>query len=74
MAIHKHLANTAFGPEEITVMADVFREACQILELSGRCTEPYKNLVAKKIIEFAHAGESDPLVMCARSLSSIDVP
>lgn len=47
-----------FEPDEIRLMTDAFEDACRVLGFSDP-TNPWRDIVAKKIIEAAQAGERD---------------
>ena len=46
MAIHKLIANGAFGPDEIRVMSDAYEAALIVLQL-GNSNDPITELIAK---------------------------
>ena len=50
----------SFDPEMIKVMSEAFEDALASLHLVDR-TDPMTEIVAKKIIECAQAGERDPI-------------
>jgi hypothetical protein len=50
--------NGAFEPDEIRLMTAAFEDACRVLGLADP-TNPWRDIVAKKIIEAAQAGERD---------------
>jgi hypothetical protein len=49
----------AFAPEEITLLTKVFEDACRTVGLTDPAN-PWRDIVAKVIIEAAQAGERDP--------------
>jgi len=57
--IHRLLEREAFEPELIAIMGDVFEGVLQTLGLVDR-QDPLTEMVAKKVIELAQAGERDP--------------
>ena len=59
MPIRPLLERSAFGPDEIEVLASAFEAALRELNLADR-TDPATTLVAKRIIELAQQGERDP--------------
>ena len=59
MAIYRLLKFSAFDPEMITSMTAAYEDALRVLRLADR-QDPITELVAKKIIEIAQLGESDP--------------
>jgi hypothetical protein len=64
------LQGSAFGPEEIKVMATAFQGALNALGLMDRVA-PLNELVAKKIIEIAKTGERNPGRLRDRALKSL---
>jgi hypothetical protein len=50
MTIHRLLHDTAFGPEEISVMVAAFEDALRELGLANRA-DPATEIVAMRIIE-----------------------
>jgi hypothetical protein len=67
----------SFDPEAISIISAVFEKACDALGLSNR-RDALTELLAKKVIEAAQAGDRDPLriyqmVMdsCVRQLRAI---
>jgi hypothetical protein len=61
------LQDGAFGPEDIKVMSMAFEKALRALGLIDRA-DPLTELVAKKIIEVAKTGESNPTRLRNRAL------
>ena len=59
MPIRQLLDNTAFNPEEVTLLRDVFEDTLRALKLVDR-SDPVTMLVARTIIELASQGERDP--------------
>jgi hypothetical protein len=72
MAIHKLIANGAFGPDEIRVMSDAYETALVVLQLSNS-DDPIAELIAKSIINVSAAGERDPAQMAERALNALGV-
>jgi hypothetical protein len=70
MPVTRLLQNTAFDPETIRVISDVFEKALIDLGLTDR-TDPLAELLAKKIIEAAQTGERDPLRIYQRAIDSL---
>jgi hypothetical protein len=58
MPIVRLTKDAAFEPDEIRLMTDAFEDACRVLGLADP-TNPWRDIVAKKIIEAAQAGERD---------------
>jgi hypothetical protein len=50
--------NGSFEPDEIRLMTDAFEDACRVLGLADPAN-PWRDIVAKKIIEAGQAGERD---------------
>jgi hypothetical protein len=73
MAIHDLVKDSAFGPEDIDRMVAAYEAALQLLRLTKR-DDPVTELVAKKIVEIALAGERDPPRICARALNELGIP
>jgi hypothetical protein len=59
MPIRQLLISSAFNPEEVTMLRDVFEDTLRALKLADR-SDPVTSLIAKKIIELASRGERDP--------------
>jgi hypothetical protein len=57
--LYRLLQNSAFEPAAIEAMSAAFEDVCRDLGLAER-TDPLRDLVAKKVIEFAQRGERDP--------------
>jgi hypothetical protein len=59
MAIYRLLKFAALEHEMIASMTAAYQDALRVLQLAD-CEDPFTELVAKKIIEVAKNGESDP--------------
>ena len=59
MPIRQLLDHTAFNPEDVTLLRDVFEDTLRALKLVDR-SDPVTMLVARTIIELASQGERDP--------------
>lgn len=59
MPIRQALVEQSFDPEQVRAMAVAFEKACQSLGLTDT-PDPLTDIVARKIIEMAKAGERDP--------------
>ena len=70
MPIIPLLQGSAFGPEEIKVMATAFQGVLNALGLMERA-DPLNELVAKKIIEIAKTGKRNPGRLRDRVLKSL---
>jgi hypothetical protein len=53
----------AFEPADIEAMSRALEAACAVLRLSKR-EEPLRQIVARKVVECAGAGERDPRILC----------
>jgi hypothetical protein len=63
--IYRLLQNSDFKSEDIQSMTRAYERAVVLLALQNS-TEPFKELVARYIVEVARTGESDPEAICAR--------
>lgn len=64
MTIHQFLGDKgAFGPEDLKAMGEAFSAALNKLGLSAR-NDPMVEMVARRIIRAALAGERDPIRLC----------
>lgn len=73
MPINRLAAEAAFGPDEIARLTSAYEAALQLLRLADR-NDPVTEIVAKKIIDVARAGETDPAHICARALKELGIP
>jgi hypothetical protein len=66
------IRDTAFGPEAVASMGEAFDRACTATAELGR---PFlrQAIIAKRIIEFAKAGERRPQVLCDRAWDGLGV-
>jgi hypothetical protein len=67
------LENAAIDPEGIKAMTAAYEDTLRVLRLAGR-TDPITKMIAKKIIELAHAGERDRVRLRVRTLQELGVP
>jgi hypothetical protein len=65
--------NFAFEPEHIQAMHRAFETVCAKLELSTGTGVQVTELVARKIIELARAGEHDADRLAARALAEFGI-
>jgi hypothetical protein len=72
MAIYRLLKFSAFQPEEITSMTAAYEDALRVLQLADR-QDPITELVAKKIIEVAELGETDPVRIRELALKELGI-
>jgi hypothetical protein len=56
--LYRLLQSCAFEPVAIEVMSAAFEDVCRTLGLAER-SDPLRDMVAKKVIEFAQRGERD---------------
>jgi hypothetical protein len=70
MPIRQRLGNLTFEPSDIEAMNRALEKACVMLRLSKR-EESLRQIVARKIIECAAAGERDPEVLCQMVVSEL---
>jgi hypothetical protein len=59
----------SFNPEAISIISAAFEKACDALGLSNR-RDALTELLAKKVIEAAQAGERDPLRIYQMAMDS----
>jgi len=71
LALYRLLDGAAFEPEAIKAMTDAYEEALRTLRLTDR-SDPIAEIVARKIIQCANTGESDPARLCAAALRSMN--
>ena len=72
MAIYRLLKFAAFEPEMIASMTAAYEDALRVLRLADR-QDPITELVAKKIIEVAQLGESDPVSIRELALKELGI-
>jgi hypothetical protein len=73
VAIYRLLQRSAFGPEDIALLASAYEDALRALKLNDR-DDPITQLVAKRIIEAAQTGLRDPDSLCATAIKDLKVP
>lgn len=71
MAIYRLLQNSAFDPVMIKRMTDAYEDACRVLGLQDRRSDPITELVARKIIEVAQIGVKDPAEISRMAIAEI---
>jgi hypothetical protein len=59
MPIRRMLQGTAFAPQDVQVLSEVFDAALRELGLVDR-SDPAVELIAQRIIQLASSGERDP--------------
>jgi hypothetical protein len=57
--LYRLLQNCAFEPAAVDAMSAAFEDVCRTLGLA-ELSDPLRDMVAKKVIEFAQRGERDP--------------
>ena len=70
MPLYALLQNCDFDADVTAAMSAAFEDVCRVLGLAER-TDPLRDLVARKIIECAQAGERDPRRLRDRALAAI---
>jgi len=65
--IQRLLKEAVFDPDEVARLVAAYESALKLLRPKDR-TDAVKELVAKKIIEVARAGNPDPANICAQAL------
>ena len=70
MTIFRLIKESAFGPDQIKVMAEAYQATLKALHLQAG-TEPINELIAKKIIGIVQAKEHDPKRICARTIKEL---
>jgi hypothetical protein len=73
VAIYRLLQKSAFGPEDIQLLATAYEDALRALKLNDR-DDPITQLVAKRIIGAAQTGLRDPDSLCATAIKDLKVP
>jgi hypothetical protein len=70
MAIYRLLQQTAFSPEDITLLVKAYEDCLAALKLPNEVT-PRTETVAKAVIEIAQTGIRNPGEICARVMDRI---
>jgi hypothetical protein len=70
MAIYRMIRQSVFEPEMIERMTAAYEHALKELGLADR-NDPITDLVARKVIEIAEMGESDPDRLWRRALEAL---
>jgi len=70
VAIYRLLQHSVFGPEEVARLGDAYEQALKALRLVDR-NDPVSELVAKKIIDVARTGETDPARISALAIQAL---
>ena len=66
MPILRLLEGAAFTPEQVNLIVAAYEKCLKGLGLVNRA-DPFAEAVARKIIEVANEGETDPDLMCERA-------
>jgi hypothetical protein len=72
VAIHKLIANSSFGPDEIEVMKAAYEAALVDVGVSDP-DGPITDLIAKAIVNVIANGERNPEVVAERALNALGV-
>ena len=70
MAIYRLLQSSVYGPEEIARLASAYEQALKALRLTDR-GDPVTEIVAKKVIDVARTGETDPARISALAIKAL---
>jgi hypothetical protein len=70
VAIYRLLSGSTFDPDAIAAMTRAYERVCIALEIVHR-NDPLPEMIAKKIIERAKAGELDVVRLCEAVLSDL---
>lgn len=73
MSITAFLRNQAFDPETLTLMADVYEEACAALGLAER-NGPLNEIIAGRVIELAQRGVRTPTALYMMTVQGFKHP
>jgi hypothetical protein len=68
--MHRYLANTHFKPETVAKVCKAFEIAKRAMHDHGQ-PEVIQEILAKKIIDLAHQGETNPAKLSQRALNDI---
>jgi hypothetical protein len=72
MPITRLATEAGLGPDDIACASSAYEAALKLLNLTDR-TDPLTEVVAKKVIEVAQAGEDDAMRICARVLDELGI-
>jgi hypothetical protein len=62
-----------FGPETVASMGEALDRACAAAAALGQ-PGIHRAIIAKRIVEFAKAGERNPQILCDRALQTLRLP
>ena len=71
MAIRRYLDDLCFDEETVRLMGLAFEMALASLRFTPGHADPLRELIARNIIELAHAGERDPERLCGGALKDL---
>jgi len=72
MTIHHVLSRAVFGPEEIRDLATAYDQVLRKLSLVER-SDPFTELIAKKIVELGQRGVRDPDQLTQLTLTELGI-
>jgi hypothetical protein len=72
MSVHRLFGTSVFGPDEIAQMSSAYEDALRLLHISSR-SDSLCEVLARKIIEIAQTGESDPKRIREKALSALGI-
>ena len=72
MTIFRLIKESAFGPDQIKVMAEAYEATLKALHLQAG-TNPTNELIAKKIVGIVQADEHDPKRICAGTIKELGI-
>jgi hypothetical protein len=70
-AVHPLFASMAFEPEVLQAMGKAFDLACERLQDTGQ-SELVKEVLATRIIDLAHRGVIDPVMLYKHALRGLE--
>jgi hypothetical protein len=65
--------DATFGPGTVACMGEAFDRACAATAALGQ-PAIHRAIIAKRIVEFAKAGEQNPQILCDRALQALRLP
>jgi hypothetical protein len=71
MAIYRLLENHVLGPELVNVMTAAYEDVLDVLQLADR-DDPLADIIARRIVELALSGESNPECIRDQVLQSLE--
>jgi hypothetical protein len=70
MSIAQYLDGRSFDPETLKCMGLAFDASCKRLGITGEAN-PFKQMVAERVVIFARRGDKDPGALCERVVRSL---